>query len=671
MYNIVAIISLLVSCYFLLRILRPAGPMECILAFFCLSTAQIVIWGYVLSCMSRLHDVRYWSLLSLTTAFVNFLIVISKRDSKQFPALLKPGYLSYFSTYVKHWYTQEISHFEKLILTPLILTVVLLGVVNLAVIVFSAPNNWDSMSYHLARVAYYLQHSNINYFDANYWAQVIHPKISPVLLLFTYVVSGRSENATQLVQFISYWVAVCSVYAISSKAGDSTTQSIFAATAGALLTEWLMQATTTQNDMILTAYVGATVYFLFAFRETFKWRYLGLAALGIGLSLGTKASSFLPFLSVALVALYIFFQSKGNKANLQSRLRDIAVLAGCTLLTFCIFALPSGYIENYRNFGNPIGPDYIRTHHSFEGKPISYIAKNGTKNLIRYGFDFFSLDGIPPISPVRKVQALMRFFPEEIVRRLGVDLETSEATRVPFNLQKVPSSYEDGSYWGILGFGLVWVMVLLSLVGVIKSTDILVLSLATVLFLLAQAYSGPYDPWRGRYFAMCAVFALPAIGVALQAKNRFVRGCLLLIVWIGCLSAISAVVFKTNSNLISVGYQDKRLTSIFTMDRMEQLTRSRSMFCEPLKAFDRLVPSNATVAVFLPGDSFEYPLFGEHLTRTIIPINSFNKGLQPIPSSADYLLYMKNGFPCAAPHDVPLGADWYLRRLTDTNRRCP
>ncbi len=106
------------------------------------------------------------------------------------------------------------------------------------------------------------------------------------------------------------------------------------------------------------------------------------------------------------------------------------------------------------------------------------------------------------------------------------------------------------------------------------------------------------------------------------------------------------------------------------MDRMEQLTRTRSLYFDPLKRFDELVPKDAVVAVFLPADSFEYPLFGEHLTRTIMPINSFHKGLQPIPVNAEYLLYAE-GFPCASAEDVYLGVDWYLRHLTDNNRRCP
>jgi hypothetical protein len=107
------------------------------------------------------------------------------------------------------------------------------------------------------------------------------------------------------------------------------------------------------------------------------------------------------------------------------------------------------------------------------------------------------------------------------------------------------------------------------------------------------------------------------------------------------------------------------------MDRMEQLTRNGIEYLEPLKRFDRLVPGNAAVAVFLYEDSFEYPLFGNHLTRTIIPVNSFTKGFQSIPLNAEYLLYTTNGFPCAASSDVYLGADWYLRKLTERNRTCP
>ncbi len=98
------------------------------------------------------------------------------------------------------------------------------------------------------------------------------------------------------------------------------------------------------------------------------------------------------------------------------------------------------------------------------------------------------------------------------------------------------------------------------------------------------------------------------------------------------------------------------------MNRMEQLTREADENYEPLSKFDQLVPKNSTVAVFLLGARYEYPLFGEYLTRTIIPINTFNKGVLPIPVDADYLLY-EEGLHPAELDDLHLGTTLYLRKL--------
>ena len=651
----------LLSCYFLLRVLKPSGMIDSILQFFCLFTGHIVLIGYILSFVNHLSSLEYWSALSLAIAFVSFILMLSHRESREL-ILRKPSFPELTTRISKA------STFEKLLLSPLVLITLLLGIGNLIVIITTAPDNWDSMTYHLAGVAYYLQNNNLGYYGANYWAQVIQPKISSLLLLYTYLVSGRNENLTQLVQYASYWVAVCGVYGISTKVGNSKIQSLFVATVFALLTECLMQATTTQNDMVLTAYFGAIVYFLFAFKETRDWRYLVFASLGTGLSVGTKASSFLPLLSVILIASYCLLQSR---VALRHQLHILLFYATATLFSVGIFALPAGYLENWSRYGNPIGPKDVREIHSFEGESPAYITKQGFKNMLRFGFDFLSLDGLPPASVVIKTQTFIRIIPEIIVRGLAVDLETSEATRDSFIYEKRPYASEDYSYWGVFGFGLIWGVVLLSAIGIIKQPlGIKVLSVAAILFFVSQSFIGPYDPWRGRYFIACAIFATPGIGICLIPKSRFVRTYLLLIVLVGCVSALTAVVFRSGSTLVSVQYEGISKTSVFLLDRIGQLTRIRAPYYEPIKKFDSLVPGRATVAVFLYGDSFEYPLFGEGLTRTIIPINSFDKGLQPIPANAEYLLYAQ-GFPCANPNDTYLGADWYLRRLgMDDNSNC-
>jgi hypothetical protein len=666
MCNLLALAGPLLSCYFLLRLFRPAGISERVLIFFCLLTAHVAALGYVLSYMDRLSDIRYWSVLGTGTALVSAAVFAWIRNARQsILPKLGPSHSKPVVTSVRDWYVLKLSCFEKLLLTPLMLTCLLLGILNLIVIIYTAPHNGDSMVCYLARVAYYLQHGNLNYFDANFSAQVVQPKNSSLWLLFTYLVSGRNENATQLVQFISYWVAVCSVYAISREVGGSKAQGIFAAMVSALLTEWLMEATTTQNDMIMTAFFGIITYSLLAFRQGSRSKYLILVALGTGLALGTKASAFLPLLSIGFITVYALLTARPRLLP-----RNSAILLGSTLAAICVFVLPSGYVDNYLRFGHPIGPKQAVTEHAFEN--VGQIARNGTKNVFRYGFDFLSLDGLPAVRVVREAQTVLRILPEEAMRGLGIDLETTDATVMPFKYSKAPMAHEDHSQWGALGFALVWIAVFLSVFGITRSPDIRVLSIAAVLLVLSESYVGPYDPWRGRHLIACAIFAVPAVGAFLQVKRSLAHAYLLLIVIIGCLSAVSAVVLRENGPLISLHAKGRvYTTSVFTLDRIGQLVRNDTSYYEAIKRLDSLVPDDATVAVALIENQYEYPLFGRHLTRTLIPINSFDRGLQPIPPTADFLVYQPEAFPYASPNDVHLGTHWYLRQLTDGNRGCP
>jgi len=656
MYNILAFVSIFVSCYFFLCIYRHSKIVESILFFFVLFSAHVAVFGYTLSMMKVLSDIKYWAIIGSLVAVISGVLAISKGRFVDF-SKVNFSSLFRFIQRIKYWYIKEVSFFEKIVVTPLILTVLVLGGINLIVIVYVAPHNWDSMTYHLARVAFFFQNNSIESFPANYWAQVVHPKNSSLLLLYTYLILGKSENAFQLVQFASYWVSILSVYAISIKIGYTKVQSIFTALVSGLLTEWLMQATTTQNDLLITAYVGCAVYFLFAFRDSYNNTHIFLAALNIGLAIGTKASAFLPSIVIAFVALSLLFQ-------LKYKIRNLAVLGGSVLLAICIFALPAGYIENYKNYRNLTGPEFVRQSHSFEGKSIEYITQNGTKNLIRFGFDFLSLDGFPAVSSVSKIQAIIKWMPEKISHKLALILESPEGTRRPFKMHKIPSAHEDVSYWGIMGFGLVWLTVILALIGIIKQPDIRLLAIATVLFLFIQAYIGPYDPWRGRYFTTAAIFAVPIVGIWLKVKNRLVKTYLLLIVFAGSVSAASAVTLRKDSRIIS-HHHDPERKSIFKMNRMEQLTRNRRFFYKPLTRFDSLVPKTASVAVCLKANSFEYPLFGEYLSRTIVPINSFDKGLQAIPTDVNYLLYDESFLYPNRAEDIHIGQNWYLRSLNN------
>lgn len=666
MDEILAFIALLLACYFVLCIIKPVGIIEAVLMAFCICAGCIIIWGHILSPINQLNVLSSWYMVGFITAILaGALAYFGGGGIFIFKGGSKINRLS-----LKHWYVEILgsrSLFIKAVLIILFATTVSIGLVNLFILITVAPHNWDSMTTHLPKMAQYYQQGNLLSFESANWAQVVQPNNSTLLFLFAFLVSGQNENLTQLVQYLSYWIAVICVFGIARKLGQDRSQAIFAALVSSLLIAGIVQTNTNLNDMVITACFGTTTYFLFAFRSTRAYKYLILAALGLGLSIGIKASSLGGLPSILLISLLVTWMPlKPGKW-----IKSLLIFGAAILLMVCAFALPSGYLENYRLFGDPIGNQDASDIHSFAGEPLENILKGGTYNLLRYGYDFISLDGLPSVKFVEHAQRLLRFVPGKVLSLLDINLEDPIAiTFFPYKYDRLPPAKEGHLYWGVLGFGLVWAVVIYSVFQAKKNPDAFFLAIAAVIFLISISFSGPYDSSRGRYFSVAAIFAVPLVGIYFSEINLTLplKLYLIAVILLGSVSAFSATIIKTTA--ISSAYPEILPDrSIFRMNRNEQLMFNNYKYYQPLSAFEDLVPADANVAVFLYPNTFEYPLFGKYLTRKIVSINSFYKGLLPIPPDSQYLLYAK-GYPCALPEDVHLGADWYLRNLSNDNREC-
>jgi hypothetical protein len=652
---------LFMTTWVLTRITRPSGMVEPLLTGILLLAVQIVVLGVVLSTFTVFNQIMIWAGAAVAWALIigsAAWLIPAWRNSLRLekPAIRIP------LLFTEIWQADSRS---KLILFPALATFVFLAALNLWLVVRLTPHEWDSMTYHLARVGYYLQHGTLAYYDATFWAQVVHPQNSAILLSFVMLVSDLNENLTQLVQYIAYGVCVIAVYGIGRQIGNTILESLFGALVFGLLIEGLLQATTTQNDMVIAATVGIATYHLFAARQA-QWRtHLALAGLAIAFALGVKSAVLLAFPSLGLIAFYTIF--RGQPFALASR--RVAILGIATSLATLVVTLPVGYLENLRVFGNPLGPSGVRTAVSFEGMSLAAIAQEGTRNLVRYAYDFLSLDGMKG-RMVYTFQQQARTFITSLI--IGMGLDVAEGTRALFVLQKAPSAHEGFAYWGILGFGVVWLGVFILLLPRIGNADAKVLAVALLLFTLTQAFAGPYDPWRGRYFMTGAIFGTPAIGYLLRGRRYLlVMLYLTVLMGLGSYSAVQAIILRDNRPLISYTYETDTaaipIESALVKDRLGQMSTQRGGYYEIIQAYESLVPQGATVAHLLPLEYYEYPFFGEHLNRRLIALNSFVKGHQPIPQEADYLLFAARQLPPEVG-DVLLGTDkwsgeFYLRTL--------
>jgi Dolichyl-phosphate-mannose-protein mannosyltransferase len=661
--GIVSLISVAISSFLLTRLSRASGLVDHVANFFTFFSGQIIAVGYILSWFRRIHTLEWWVLLTTGFCLPVLSVIFLHRGCRsrcfrrlQFPSLSTAAIAF-----------ERLSVLEKRSLLALAATTVLVGILNFVVLVFTAPHNVDSMYYHLTRMAYYLQEGHLGYYDATYWAQVVHPKNSTILQIYTYLVTGRNENLTQLIEFMAYWVAVVVIFGIALRIGLVHSRALFAALVFALLTQCVMQSNTTQNDMLVSLYIALVVYGLLSFHASGKRGYLVLAGIQLAMAIGTKMTTLLALPSVVIIALLVLVPRKLQ--GIRPAFENSAVFCLAFMLAMCVFALPSSYFENYLEFGHPLGPAKVRDDHNAVEIEDDFALNGGAANLLRLGFGFVSLDGLPPIRPVNLVQRILRTPPAEAMDLMGLDLEKTNSFWRKFYYQRRPVAHEDESFLGIFGFTLLWPLVLLFSWARPESPKGRWLAWGALLFIVMLSYGLAWEPWHGRRAIIFACFAAPLTGWWLHwQEKKWLRYYLAVIVGIGCLSAICAVLFRHNGALIPLLEK-----SVFQMDRLQQLTRNEPTQYEPIRKFDELTRANATVGIYLRNYYFEYPLFGERLTRKLIQLNSFWRGEKPVPQDADYLLYSQGYFDLKEG-DIDLGrmlrgcgmsdcGHWYLRKL--------
>lgn len=218
--------------------------------------------------------------------------------------------------------------------------------------VSAAPNNGDSMAYHLPKVMHWIQDGVVDPFKTAFPAQIYLPPLGEVGMAHMLIL-GDAPWTMNLVQLTSHVVTLTGVSVLARNLGlDRRTQAIAAAVAG-LAPVAVSEAVTTQTDYIVTSMVVVT--FAFATRHRLGPVHAGwvvATAVAAGLAVCVKPTGALVALPAAVWAL--------------AHLRGAGVLRTATTLGASLAAvvvLNAGWmIDNVQVFGSPLGPDNETTN---------------------------------------------------------------------------------------------------------------------------------------------------------------------------------------------------------------------------------------------------------------------------------------------------------------------
>ena len=164
------------------------------------------------------------------------------------------------------------------------------------------PNNWDSMTYHMPRVAHWSQNGSVAHYPTHILRQLWLGPWAEFAIMHLYLLTG-GDRLANLVQWLAF--AGCAVGAaiVAGELGGGRRARGLAAVACITLPMAIAQASSTQNDLVASFWLLSLGYWVLRFRAA---PGVGTATL-VGSSAGLAALTKLPasFLAVPWLIAFV------------------------------------------------------------------------------------------------------------------------------------------------------------------------------------------------------------------------------------------------------------------------------------------------------------------------------------------------------------------------------
>ena len=269
-------------------------------------------------------------------------------------------------------WVRQLSWIESLIILSIIFILILTLIISLK----APPNNYDSMTYHMARVAHWIQNKSIKFYPTSIPRQNYSMPLAEYMILHLQLL-GQSDQFANLVQWSGFVIVILTASEVAKQINVSRSGQLIAAFFTATLPMAILQSTSTQNDLTTGLFCLIFAYYLFKTINSLKWSDIFYAGLSLGLALLTKGTAYIYCGVIGLViGGYSIF-----KKNPAIRLKLIRVFG---LIIICTLILNSGiYYRNIDLYSHPLSTATERITNDKLSIKVLYanLVRNGTMQL--------------------------------------------------------------------------------------------------------------------------------------------------------------------------------------------------------------------------------------------------------------------------------------------------
>jgi hypothetical protein len=485
------------------------------------------------------------------------------------------------------------------------------------------PNNWDSLTYHLSRVASWVQHGGYHWI-ANAPDDILNTRqpVAEQVILFLFVATGKG-TLFALPQYVAQLAILVAVYGSSRRLGFGVCPAVCSAALVATFSLFALEAMTAQNDLVAASFVAAAACLILGGSRA----ELVLAGIAVGMGIGVKLTTAFVWPVLVLLAW-----SRGR--------RGVPWAAAGAIGGFAVVGM-WGYLLNLEHTGHLLGQGRFRldvsASPSFPGSlatSLHVLYRMFDLSVLSYTLVYWLADlgllaaaavavhayrrggarraviqaaavAVPFLSPALVIggAAVLGY----LTKHAGIPVANAGFAG-EFNRR----ANEDLSAFGPVGTVTLLVVPVLTVAAFwTRRVDAryLALALALPVSLILIGLEVEYNPFLPRFLLAPAALTAPLFGFLFRRR-----------------AATAALLAVASLTVVLTLAHDRTKPFWNPNGRPWQLTQAQALeadggvpqFAPALTAYDSHVPAHACVGAVLGADEPSYILWGPNLTRRIV-----------------------------------------------------
>jgi hypothetical protein len=304
-------------------------------------------------------------------------------------------------------------------------------------------NNWDSMSYHMARITHWIQNESLAHYRTTLYSQLISPPFAEELILNINLLCGNDylSNAVQLFYLLA---TSLSISMVAKQLGLNKFGQILSTFILITIPEVILLSSSTHTELVVSFFLVTSIYYFLKTRTesgTLLYFWLGSS---LGLAVATKSTAFIYITPFILIWIgYQIYQLFSQKMKLKWMNYFVLILV--------FGAINAGhYIRNYQLTSNVLGTNTeIRNYYVNEVHSLPMIISNVSRNI---SLQF----GVPKAAPVAYKLT------EQLHQLIGAGLNDPKTTSHTYDVDPLAIHENNGAniYHTLLMFlSLLWILV--------------------------------------------------------------------------------------------------------------------------------------------------------------------------------------------------------------------